>query len=111
MPSTEGTENNMALTVAHWSASKMRRFNRTGLPPRSKLAWVTLRLAATQNPSPSWALAIRIVRSLPARSISLAHCENLAFTSRLTSTSGVVMCNRGPRPIVSLASVVTMPRA
>jgi hypothetical protein len=81
-----------------------RRSNFTG---ESRLSLETSRA----NASPSWTRAIRIVRSLLARSMSLAHREKVRSTAWLTAGSRASIWSLGPVPTTSLASVRTMPLA
>ena len=55
--------------------------------------------------------AMRIVRSFSARSTACAQRSKALSIRPLASVSSVNICKRGPVPMVSLASVSTMPLA
>ena len=63
------------------------------------------------NDSPSVALARRMIRSFPGRSMAFIH-SSTARSTRLSLSSSASLtsnCSRGPVPIMSLARVDSMP--
>eukprot|EP00828_Plagiopyla_frontata_P026620 TRINITY_DN34778_c0_g1_i1.p2 TRINITY_DN34778_c0_g1~~TRINITY_DN34778_c0_g1_i1.p2 ORF type:complete len:101 (-),score=9.68 TRINITY_DN34778_c0_g1_i1:221-523(-) len=63
------------------------------------------------NASPSWQRAMRIVRSFSGSLTAADHIMKSRSICRFNSSYSVNICKRGPVPMVSFASVNTIPLA